>query len=419
MPRAGGFDVWPSPGPRVPILYLSRDGILDGLGESQIVSYLVPLADRHRFWLVTFEKSLDGVEEARRRLAAAGIEWVALSFHGRESPVRAGLDLLTFALRAFWLVISRRIRILHARSYLPCAVALAVRAICVGYPRVVFDMRGFWVDERAEAGHWDRGRARYRYGKRLERVLLRAAAEVITLTRAAQDEAARLRGDGPAGGPITVIPTCVDTRRFVPAAHGAVSEHVRAAWRDRLIFIYVGAAGFWQDPEALVRFFGTVAEQRADAAFLCLLRTGAADMRRVLVAAGLAPVSRVEEAVPSSDLPGWLAAASVGVVWYRPTFSRIGNFPTKLGEYLACGLPVIVAGATADSVELVWRERVGAVIQDFSPAAYRDAVAEAVALLKDPDTPARCRRTAERHLSLAVGEERYAAIYRRLSGGVA
>lgn len=395
------------------ILYLSRDGILDGLGESQILGYLRALARDHRFWLVTFEKSLAGTEPLRESLAAAGIEWRALKFRGSGSPLRAGFGLVTLVLLSAWLVVSRRIRIVHARSYLPCAVALAVRAICLGYPRIVFDMRGFWVDERAEAGRWSRHGVAYRSGKRVERRLLRGATEIVTLTGPARTEAVRLLGPARPRA-ITVIPTCVDTERFRPRPEVGPAGPVASRWCNRLAFIYVGAAGFWQDPETLAEFFAVVHQERADAVFLCLLRTGSAPMRRALANVGLAAVSQVEEAVPWRELPRWLAIASAGVVWYRPSFSRIGNFPTKLGEYLACGLPVVVGGATADSVELVARERVGTVVTDFSIEAYREAITAVLGLATSPDTAARCRETAERYLSVRVGAGRYAEIYRRL-----
>jgi glycosyltransferase involved in cell wall biosynthesis len=246
---------------------------------------------------------------------------------------------------------------------------------------------------------------------------LHGASAIVTLNSGASLEARRLLGSGAASRTeITVIPTCVDVGRFRRV--DADTAPLDAVWRGRLLFVYMGAAGFWQDPESLAGFFGVVERERPDAAFLCLLRTGAADMRRALQGAGLS-VCRVEEGLRPDDLPRWLSAARAGVVWYRPAFSRLGNFPTKLGEYLACGLPVLVAGAVADSVDLVVRERVGVVVRAFSPEAYREALAGLLELLDDADTPARCRRVAEQDLSVSVGSARYARIYRRLAGGAA
>jgi glycosyltransferase involved in cell wall biosynthesis len=245
--------------------------------------------------------------------------------------------------------------------------------------------------------------------------MLRRADAIVTLNRGARAEAARLRGHG-GEARIAVIPTCVDTERFHPTITAA-SDIAPPGWRERLVFAYTGAVGFWQDPETLVDFLTATRRERPDAAFLCLLRAGAPAMRTALERAGLTGVSRVEERVAPADLPRWLGIARVGIVWYRPTFSRLGNFPTKLGEYLACGLPVVIAGAAADSVELVAREGVGVVVREFSPAAYRDALVAVLELVADRETPARCRRVAERELSVSIGAARYADIYRELVDG--
>src|SRR5687767_3015671 len=73
------------------ILYVSYDGALEPLGESQVVSYLERLSTDYAITLVSFEKSgdlVDGgrVDVLRRRLAATGIRWYPLRYH-RWPPV--------------------------------------------------------------------------------------------------------------------------------------------------------------------------------------------------------------------------------------------------------------------------------------------------------------------------------------------
>ncbi len=283
------------------VLYLSRDGILDGLGESQILAYLRALAADHAFWLLTFEKATAPSPAVRAALAATGIEWTPFRFHGRDRPVRAVLGLLGCMGLAAWLVLTRRIRIIHARSYVPCALATAVRWLCLGYPRVLFDTRGLWVDERAEAGGWDRAGVAYRLAKAAERFLLRRASGVVTLTERARVEVTALAGVR--WSATAVIPTCVDVERFRPAADATLPPALSRDWRQRLVFVYTGAAGFWQSPESLADFFAAVREERADAVFVCLVRVGGDAMRRALARAGLEGASHVEEAMPPADLP--------------------------------------------------------------------------------------------------------------------
>ena len=50
----------------VAVLYISYDGMLEPLGQSQVIAYLKRLALHHRIHLVSFEKSEDWVNAAKR-----------------------------------------------------------------------------------------------------------------------------------------------------------------------------------------------------------------------------------------------------------------------------------------------------------------------------------------------------------------
>lgn len=192
--------MWRRDDRRPRILYLSRDGILDGLGESQVLGYVSGLSRDHRFWVITFEKSFEGAGSLRGSLSAQGIEWRPFRFYGRSTPLRAAWGLGRFFFLALGLVIKNRIRIINARSNLPCLVALLVRLFSLGYTLMLFDTRGFWIDERAEAGEWQSEKAIYRIGKRIKRLLLRRSAEIVTLTSVIR-ERPRLLSFRPASTP--------------------------------------------------------------------------------------------------------------------------------------------------------------------------------------------------------------------------
>ena len=62
------------------ILYISYDGMLEPLGQSQVVAYLERLAPGRRIHLISFEKAADWSDQNRRsaigeRLRSAGIAW--------------------------------------------------------------------------------------------------------------------------------------------------------------------------------------------------------------------------------------------------------------------------------------------------------------------------------------------------------
>ena len=100
-----------------------------------------------------------------------------------------------------------------------------------------------------------------------------------------------------------------------------------------------------------------------------------------------------------------------------PSSAKLASSPTKLAEYLACGLPVIAnANMIGDVGEILRQHRVGVIADDFSPAGFQAAIAQLKTLLTDPELAARCRQTAIKHFSVDVAVARYAAAYRQLMG---
>ena len=71
---------------RPAVLYISYDGMLEPLGQSQVIAYLERLTDAAAIHLVSYEKPADWAREDRRealsaRLSAAGIAWHPLTYH--------------------------------------------------------------------------------------------------------------------------------------------------------------------------------------------------------------------------------------------------------------------------------------------------------------------------------------------------
>jgi hypothetical protein len=177
------------------VLYISYDGIMEPIAYSQVLRYLKELAHEHRIWLVSYEKGNDWLNTSQRReleaeAAAARIRWLPLRYHKQPTAVATGYDLLRgFALCAY-LVRRERLSVVHARSYVPSVIALALKK-GLG-TRFVFDMRGFWADERVECGFWNQGSRLFRAAKWYERRFLLNADAVVALTRAAVAQMRRL-----------------------------------------------------------------------------------------------------------------------------------------------------------------------------------------------------------------------------------
>ena len=177
-----------------PILYISYDGLTDPLGRSQILPYLRGLASRgHAIHVLACEKP-ENFGRDRAAVAAlcreAGISWHPLRYHKRPPVLSTVYDLAQLRRAAVRLHRKHRFGLTHCRSYIPAAVGLHLKR-AHGVP-LLFDMRGFWPEEKTEGKSWDLGkpmfRLVYRYFKRLERKLLEHSDAIVSLTEAGKQE---------------------------------------------------------------------------------------------------------------------------------------------------------------------------------------------------------------------------------------
>jgi glycosyltransferase involved in cell wall biosynthesis len=180
--------------------------------------------------------------------------------------------------------------------------------------------------------------------------------------------------------------------------------------------VYVGKfTGRYMERE-VADFFAAARLVEPALFFLVLSQTDRGVIERELGRAGIPPSAyRVGRSEPG-ELGRYLAGADFGVSFVRGGPSRFSSSPTKIGEYLCAGLPVLSTPGIGDVDELLTRARVGVLIRDFSEAGYAAAAREILALAADPECAARCRQVAREELSLHdVGIPRYDRLYREVA----
>ena len=85
--------------------------------------------------------------------------------------------------------------------------------------------------------------------------------------------------------------------------------------------------------------------------------------------------------------------------------------PTKIGEFLASGRPVVVNPGLVDAARLVEANGCGVVFGSTGPCSVEEVVDRIEACLKDPATPRRCRSLAETHFNLTIGVNELVSTY--------
>lgn len=380
------------------ILYITWDGILEPLGESQVFSYLVEMRairPELSLFLLSYEKPEDLKDTARfERLAlkmrTAGIHWVCLGYHRRLRLLASAFDVLRGLLISSFLIVKHRVRIVHTRSFMAALLGCFLQTVfrC----QWLFDIRGFWSDEKVDGGMWSRSSWRYRICRRLEKFMRRRANKIVTLTEASLRYLPSEK--------TTIIPTCVQLntfRRKTPTA-------------EPICFGYLGSTVFSYDFEPALSAFKRIADILPEAGFLFLSRDGRASIAERLKRENILERSQVKQ-VAFSEVPNELEKIHGALFFIKPTFSKIASCPTKLGELLAMGIPVMTNSGVGDVEKLLALKNVGVCIPDFTERAVREGVKRFLDLVSDPDVGRRCRETAEVHFSLSKGAADYLKVY--------
>jgi glycosyltransferase involved in cell wall biosynthesis len=391
------------------VLYVVYWGALESLGQSLVIPAVTRLAQMGAdVTLMTFEKAADLQDGERLRatregLARHGVEWRPLRYHRGARLHSKVLDAAQAFARAMACALRTRFDIVHARTFMGGLIGrLLARAMGA---RLVYHNEGFYPDEQVDAGIWTAGSRTHRWMLSLETSLYERADAIIALSHAAEAVIRQLPGVARRQTPTIVVPSCVDLGRFQPKSRDG---------GDAVNLVYVGSIGGRYRFDRAVAFVEALSTAGANVRFRVVTQMHRSLAEETL-GTSLVPRDRWSvTSLPHDEMPKDLAQQDAGLAFLAKGISEHGGSPTKIGEYWACGLPVVTTPNVGDVDSIVRREHVGVIVEDHSKEAYGRAGQKLIALLKEPDIRQRCRRAAEAHYSLNTACERQLALYHSL-----
>ena len=403
------------------VLFISYNGMLDPLGQSQVIPYLRELATRGvRFTLLSFERPKafepEGIaqcEQLREKLKSQGIEWHRLRYHQRPSVPATIYDVFAGYRKAAQLVKRNRIEMVHARGHIPATIALGLKKRFG--TKMIFDLRGLMAEEYVDAEHWREGGIPYRLTKATERRILASTDAIVTLTERIWPIIREWEGLRGRTVHHEVIPCCVDLSLFKFSEEDRARRRAELGLGDRFTMVYSGSLDGWYLTEKMADFFASFLQHRRDA-HLLWLTTGSHDRVRDLMRSRNVENGNFSVlSIASASVPSYLAAADAGLAFIKRCISKVASSPTKNGEYLACGLPLIINAGVGDSDSLINDWKAGVLIESFTQEEFAAAGRSIERIVAEPGVRKSARSVAEQLFDLnAIGAERYARLYERV-----
>ncbi len=390
----------------------------DPLGQSQVIPYLQGLSKfGYRFFLLSCEKReafIKNETAIRAILEGYNIYWIPIPYT-KKPPVLSTLkDIIRLRKEAVKISSQHGIDMVHTRPGIPALVGLWMKK--KKGVKFLHDIREFWADSRIDGGIWNKKNPLfniiYNFFKKKEEEELSYADGIVCLTYAAE----KIIQQSPANKkniPVTVIPCSVDLNLFDPSL---INNDLRSKWRcelnisdDDFVVSYLGSIGGWYMTKEMLQFCKVLLDKKPNSKFLFisphlheLIETEAAKY-------GLPANAVLVKHAKRNEVPALLSLSNYSLFFIKPCFSKLSSSPTKHGEIMAMGVPVITNNGVGDVKEIVEQYHSGHVIDNFDTMSFQKIVEK---MLSSPGfNSEEIRKGAAAVYSLEKAIELYGKIY--------
>jgi glycosyltransferase involved in cell wall biosynthesis len=314
----------------------------------------------------------------------------------------------------FYRIAGERPDIIHCRSYAATLIALLAKLVCRNI-KIVFDARGFWPEEGVVANRWKEQSLTFRFWKCVEAYMLRRSDKVIALS---DSFASRITGIVREAD-CAVIYASADVHNFQRARQFRNRRRRELGLQGKTVLVYNGSLHAWHDPWLLAQVYKAISRFLCHTRLLVITAYNRAKLQAVFRSAGLQINEFLIVAAEPGEVPSYLVAGDYGLVPLKemrePTAMTVvadTMIGTKVAEYLACGMPIIVNKNVRGLKALMDRYRLGIVFDSKNLAA----LGQSIKCLSENygEYQRDCESVAEHYLSLEQTARSYYHVYEEI-----
>ena len=403
------------------ILFISYDGMTDPLGQSQVIPYLQGLSKKgFRFFLLSCEKQETFTRNeaaVKTMLAGYNIEWVPIPYT-KKPPVLSTLkDIINLRKQAKRIHQQHGVDMVHTRPGVPALVGLWMKQT-MGV-KFLHDIREFYADSRVEGGIWNITtplfKIIYRFFKKKEAEQIANSDGIVCLTHAAEKIITALP-EYKKSIPLKVIPCSADLNLFdtlkIDIAQKKQFQKELNIDDSDFVVSYLGSVGGWYMTAAMLRFCKLLSGRKPETKFLFI----SPHLHNVIAAEAakyeLPSDKLIVKHGKRNEVPVLLSLSNYSLFFIKPCFSKLSSSPTKHGEIMAMGIPVITNSGVGDVKAIIDKYNAGYVVDDFTDEAFNTVIDQLLsANTFDADT---IRKGAVEVYSLKQAVELYEEIYKEI-----
>jgi glycosyltransferase involved in cell wall biosynthesis len=365
------------------ILFISYDGMTDPLGQSQVLPYLIGLTKHgFRFTILSCEKEQNyrlHKDEINAILKPYPIKWAAIRYHKNPPVFSSVFDVLMLKQTAKKLHKKHHFDMVHTRPGVPALIGLWMKK--KSGVKFLNDIREFYADSRVDGGIWNTKNLFYRkiydHFKGKENEAVAQSDGIVCLTWRAR----KIISEWPSYDkkvPIRVIPCSVDMELFDPAKIEATDKirlkNQLGIHDEDIVISYLGSIGSWYLTDELLQFFKIIEEQVASAKFLFISPHAKEKIIAEAKKFGIKEDKIIVCKATREEVPALISLSKFSVFFIKPCYSKQSSSPTKHGEIMAMGIPVITNTGVGDVAEIVKKYSAGITLKDLDEKEFNAAI---------------------------------------------
>ena len=400
------------------ILFISYDGMTDPLGQSQVIPYLQGLSKAgFIIFLLSCEKKQlfqQHKSAIQQILDSSSINWIPLNYTKSPPVLSTLIDIYKIKKAAKKIHRENKLDMVHTRPGVPALVGLWMKKT-MGI-KFLNDIREFYADSRVEGGMWNTRKPVYKtiydFFKRKEAEAVAKSDGIVCLTYAAESIIKEWK-EYKTIIPLEVIPCSADMLLFDPGAiNKTEKDNLKAALRiskDDLVISYLGSIGGWYLTDEMMQFCKILSDKIPSTKLLFISPHRHEEIKIAAARYGIAADKVMIKKASRQQVPLLLSLSDYSVFFIKPCYSKQSSSPTKHGEIMAMGIPLITNSGVGDVETIVERYQSGIVIHEFNENEFKDT-AQKISAEIDFNRES-IRRGAEEFYSLDTAIEKYISIY--------
>ena len=182
---------------------------------------------------------------------------------------------------------------------------------------------------------------------------------------------------------------------------------------EQFILSYIGSIGTWYMLPEMLRFFSMLKQNKPNSIFLFVTKDNPDFIYDEAERQSLNKDDIIVVPSERNDIPNYINISHASIFFIKPCFSKKASSPTKQGELMSMGIPVICNSGIGDTDLIINETDSGILVHSFSDEEYKKAIDKIDDALKIPKVQS--RKVAFKYYDLKIAANTYLEIYNRAS----